>query len=690
MGFRVSPGVTVTEKDLTTVVPAVATTRAGIAGVFRWGPVNKITLVTSEDDLVRSFGKPTALNPETFFTAASFLTYGNALQVVRAANTSGATGDIANTALNAVANVGATSNLIMLGAVVKNYEHYLTVDGTFDSAISYIAKYPGDLGNSLKISVCDSANAFTSDFSLFPNANFTVGNVAFTMNSNTATAAWVHSGGGSNTDTAAIATAFAAALTVGDQIKVGNTTIGEQYMKITSIGAPASLNATTHYVTVNFAEKFRLGADWSSTNTISRYWEYHNLIDHAPNTSNFVLTQGNVSAQDTLHIVVADQDGKFTGTPGAVLETFPDMSRATDAVAENGTSIYYKDVINSQSQYIWWAAHRSNAPANTAINIASSTNVTPQTISFVNGADGKSEALISLNNLTIAWDYFRNTEQVDVSLLLAGLARGTAPGTTLANYLIALCEQRKDCMVFISPEQADVVNAQNSEYSNIKTFRDSLSSSSFAVLDSGYKYAYDKYLDTYRWVPLNGDIAGLLARTEVTRDAWWSPAGFNRGGIANVVKLAWNPSEPNRDLLYKADINPVATFPGQGTILFGDKTLLGKPSAFDRINVRRLFIVLEKAIATAANFTLFEFNDSFTRSTFRNIVEPFLRTVQGRRGITDFKVVCDETNNTGEVIDRNEFVGDIYIKPARSINFIRLNFVAVKTGVEFSEVVGRA
>lgn len=690
MGFRVSPGVTVSEKDITTVVPAVATTRAGIAGVFRWGPVNKITLVSSEDELVRSFGKPTSLNPETFFTAASFLTYGNALQVVRAANTSGATGDVANTALNAVANISATSNVILLGAVVKNNEHYLTVDGTFDSSIAYIAKYPGDLGNSLKISVCDSANAFTNDISLFPNASFSVGNVAFTMGSNAATMMFVASGGGTNADTYALSTAVVAALTVGDQLLAGNTTIGQQYLKIASIGAPVSVNSTAHSVALTFTGNFNLGASWSSTNTISRFWEYHNLIDHTPNTSNFVLTQGNTSAKDTMHLVVVDQDGKFTGTPGAVLETFPDMSRATDAVSENGTSIYYKNVINSQSLYLWWAADRSGAVSNTAVNIASSTNYTPQTISLTGGADGKSESLISINNLTVAWDLFRNTATVDVSLLLAGLARGTAPGATLANYLIALCESRKDCMVFISPEQADVVNAQNSEYSNIKTFRDALTSSSFAVLDSGYKYCYDKYLDVYRWVPLNGDIAGLLARTEVTRDAWWSPAGFNRGGIANVVKLAWNPSEANRDLLYKADINPVVTFPGQGTLLFGDKTLLGRPSAFDRINVRRLFIILEKAIATAANFTLFEFNDSFTRSTFRNIVEPFLRTIQGRRGITDFKVVCDETNNTGEVIDRNEFVGDIYIKPARSINFIQLNFVAVRTGVEFSEVVGRA
>ncbi len=254
-----------------------------------------------------------------------------------------------------------------------------------------------------------------------------------------------------------------------------------------------------------------------------------------------------------------------------------------------------------------------------------------------------------------------------------------------------IAEVRKDCIAVISPRRSDVVN--NSGYvgkdvDDTITYRNSLPSSSYAVLDSGYKYIYDKYNDIYRYVPLNGDTAGLMVRTDNERDPWFSPAGFNRGQVKNVIKLATNPTKGQRDQLYKSGINPVVTFPGQGTVLFGDKTLLAKPSAFDRVNVRRLFIVLEKAIATAAKFTLFEFNDEFTRAQFRNLVEPFLRDVQGRRGIYDFRVVCDESNNTPEVIDRNEFVGDIYVKPARSINFIQLNFVAVRTGVEFSEIVG--
>jgi len=306
------------------------------------------------------------------------------------------------------------------------------------------------------------------------------------------------------------------------------------------------------------------------------------------------------------------------------------------------------------------------------------------------GVDSAAEGSVSLGTLTSGYDFYKSAEDVDVSLILTGKSVGGTNGEGLGKYIIDnICESRKDCVVFISPAKEDVVNNANDEKDDIVTFRNSLSNSSYAMVDSGYKYQYDKYSDKYRWIPLNGDVAGLAVRTDELRDAWFSPAGFNRGQIKNIVKLAFNPKKAERDVLYQSDINPVVTFPGQGTVLFGDKTLLGKPSAFDRINVRRLFIVLEKAIATASKFTLFEFNDEFTRSQFRNLVEPFLRDVQGRRGIYDFRVVCDESNNTGEVIDRNEFVGDIYIKPARSINFIQLNFVAVRSGVEFSEIVGQ-
>jgi phage tail sheath protein FI len=305
------------------------------------------------------------------------------------------------------------------------------------------------------------------------------------------------------------------------------------------------------------------------------------------------------------------------------------------------------------------------------------------------GSVGASEADLGAADLANAWDLFADTSSVDISLIIAGKAAG-ASGTQMANYIIDnIAESRKDCVVFVSPQKTDVVRTDGAESDSVVAFRDDLRSTSYAVMDSGYKYQYDKYNDVYRWVPLNGDIAGLTARTDQTRDPWFSPAGFNRGSIKNVVKLAWNPKQAARDVLYGKGVNPVVTFPGQGTILFGDKTLLNKESAFNRINVRRLFIILEKAIANASNVMLFEFNDEFTRAQFKNLVEPFLRDVQGRRGIYDFRVVCDETNNTSEVIDSNRFVGDIYIKPAKSINFIQLNFVAVRSGVEFDEIVGQ-
>jgi phage tail sheath protein FI len=308
------------------------------------------------------------------------------------------------------------------------------------------------------------------------------------------------------------------------------------------------------------------------------------------------------------------------------------------------------------------------------------------------GTDGAAESAVTVSSLATAYDLYKSKEDVDISLVMQGKAVGTGG---LANYIIAnIIEPRKDCMLFISPDASIITNNDPAQYAvNFRGAAGGVSgvtyNSSYVVMDTGYKYQYDKYNDIYRWVPLNADVAGVCATTDQQRDAWWSPAGFNRGQIKNVVKLLFNPNQAQRDLLYKNDVNPVVTFPGQGTVLYGDKTMLGKPSAFDRINVRRLFIVLEKAIARAAQSSLFEFNDEFTRAQFRSLVEPFLAQVQGRRGIFDYKVVCDETNNTPQVIDSNQFVGDIYIKPARSINFIQLNFVAVRTGVDFNTIVGQ-
>jgi hypothetical protein len=388
---------------------------------------------------------------------------------------------------------------------------------------------------------------------------------------------------------------------------------------------------------------------------------------------------------------VVDEDGKFTGTPGTVLEKFSYVSKASDAKTEVGESNYYKDVINRTSRYIWWGNHvgatapgtawGSTVPGSTGFATFGATGPYVNSLTFGvsgNDLDGTSGFAID------AYDEFVDDSN-DVNLIIAG----EADQATITHLISNIAEVRKDCIVLYSPEYSDVVNALT-PLTNVTGFMNTLSpNSSYAVMDSNWKYQYDKYNDVFRWIPCNGDVAGLCARTDQTNDPWFSPAGYNRGVIKNVIKLAWNPSKAQRDELYKVGVNPIITESGTGTVLFGDKTTLARPSAFDRINVRRLFIILEKAIATAAKFSLFEINDEFTRSQFVGLVEPYLRDVQGRRGIYDFKVVCDETNNTPQVIDSNSFVGDIYLKPAKSINYIQLNFVAVRSGVEFSEIVGQ-
>ena len=971
MSFQLSPGVNITERDLTTVVPSVATSDGAIGGVFRWGPVDQRVLVTSENDLVNKFGKPTNFNAETFFTAANFLSYGNRLYVSRAADTTGNTPRIAvsianttvgsnvfyantaqanlqvgmyvmqasnervikpsnkpvivsvnstafvlsNSALDASAvtfrfgrpeiayTAMATDGTIanVAGQIVKNIAEYEFKDGTFDSDVYYVAKYPGELGNSIKISVVDNAESYSSDISLADAANgSSVGaNLNIRVGRSAGTIVVKQQGSG---NTVAVKD-VRAKIIPGDRILVGNSTIGTQYLtieterystnaasftanvtvsgsaanstagvdstsyfiyanniyadgrvlfdegdyvvyanttgdaeigglttgttyiiatanttgfklnttdgvlvavsntatatthKFTSpnvssvsigltnlsntslINAAASFvfannkdassklilnsgdyviyanatgnsaigglvsgstylvanantsgfklaigdvanvvalnttgittntthtfttNTTTITYTIRFEEPYRLRKAYT-TNTISRYWEYFNIVDNAPGQSEYQRFNGNTAANDELHIVVSDADGLFTGTPGTILETYQGLSRSKEAKNVDGSSNYYKDVINESSNYIWWANDRGNAVSNTARDLTSSTNISPLTLKMKYGANGTDEANAGLDILGAAYNLFASPEDIDISLVLQGRPIGgttisedgseTVENFELANYIIDnICDARKDCIALISPPKNLTYNNTGNEATSLKTWRDSLRSTSYAVMDSGYKYQYDRYNDIYRWLPLNGDVAGLCVRTDNSNDAWWSPAGFNRGQIKNIVKLAWNPNKSERDVLYSNGINPVVTFPGQGTVLFGDKTLQAKPSAFDRINVRRLFIVLEKAISVSAKFSLFEFNDAFTRAQFKNLVTPYLRNIQGRRGITDFLVVCDDTNNTAQVIDSNQFVGDIYIKPARSINFIQLNFVAVGSGVQFSEVVGK-
>jgi hypothetical protein len=459
-------------------------------------------------------------------------------------------------------------------------------------------------------------------------------------------------------------------------------------MRATSKGAQAD-DGTNIFFNIGFDTTWNKSTNFSA-NSLTRKWEYFNVVESAPGTSSAMTAAGR-AITDEVSVVVVDEDGLISGTPGQVLEIYQNLSRATNAKKDDGTTNFYKTAINDFSRWIWATNDSAGAASATLADLANSTNATTYTKSFIRGTDGASETNVSIAALASAYDLFADASTVDLSLILQGKARGTND-VQLANYLIDnIAEVRKDCVVFVSPAKEDVVgvNIENQQAQNVVDFRNGLHNTSYAFLDSGYKYQYDKYADVYRYIPLNGDIAGITARSDSIRDPWFSPAGFTRGQVKNLVKLAFSPNKVERDLLYKNDVNPIVTFPGQGTILYGDKTLLGRSSAFDRINVRRLFIVLEKAIATASNSALFEFNDEFTRAQFKNLVEPYLREVQGRRGIFDFRVVCDDTNNTAEVIDSNRFVGDIYIKPARSINFIQLNFVAVRSGVEFNEIAGQ-
>jgi phage tail sheath protein FI len=415
-------------------------------------------------------------------------------------------------------------------------------------------------------------------------------------------------------------------------------------------------------------------------------WEYRNEFDGAPGTSDYASTAG--GSNDELHIIVLDEDGAWTGTQNAILEKYAFVSKASDAKKADGSTNYYKNVVNSQSRYLWWMDHPVTATTGAAwgtpaVGATFKSLTASVSRSLVGGED---HLTLTDGQVQNAWAIFADDGQYDISLLPLGKVSAATASFVINN----VAEERLDCVVFVSPQNVtsgDVIVGSGSAATDAMiAYRNALPSTSYAVMDSGSKYQYDRYNDKYRWVPLNGDIAGLCARTDYTNDPWFSPGGLNRGQVKNVVKLGLNPTKTDRDELYKNGINPVVTFPGQGTVLFGDKTLLAKPSAFDRINVRRLFIVLEKAIATAAKFQLFEFNDGFTRAQFKNLVEPFLRDVQGRRGVTEFLVKCDESNNTGEVIDRNEFVADIFIKPNRSINFITLNFVAARSSVNFNEL----
>ena len=646
MAFQVSPGVLVQERDLTNIIPAVSTSIGAVAGQFSKGPLDEIVAISSEQELVDTFGKPDSTNFEYFFTAANFLQYSNALRVVRATNTS-------------LANASASGS----STLIKNTDDYQNNFSSGQGVVgTFAARTAGAHGNNLLVSTCPSATAYEQTLSTSQQVNQSdsaVGDTTVTV----------------DTD----ATTY---LNVGDIVQFSTTGGGTDFddgdfYRLTAVAA------TTLTIVQHPRGSGGLKRALADDTRIKRRWRYYDSVDRAPGTSTFVSERS--GSGDEIHVVVVDEDGGISGTPGRVLETFSSLSKAADAKTPQGDINYYPEVIYNKSQQIYWMDHNtsgtnwgSNASGTTFTSVT-----TPTLESLSGGSDGST---VTDAELKTAYEKFQDSETVDVGLIMCG----PSGSTTHVDNIITIAEERKDPIAFASPQRSDVVNITNSntQTTNVKGFFDSIRSSSYAVFDSGYKYMYDRYSDLYRFVPLNGDIAGLAARTDTVADPFFSPAGFNRGIIRGAVKLAYNPTKAQRDILYPARINPISTFPGQGTILFGDKTGLTTPSAFDRINVRRLFILLEKAIATASKFQLFEFNDEFTRANFRNIVEPFLREIQGRRGITDFLVVCDETNNTGEVIDRNEFVAEIFIKPARSINFITLSFVATRTGVSFDEVAG--
>lgn len=584
MAFQLSPGVNVSELDLTTVIPAVSTTAGAFAGPFQWGPVGKTTLVSNESQLVYIFGQPNGNTATSFFSAANFLAYGNNLQVVRAAN-------------NASKNAGANNTTLS----IKNDDVYDTTYINDTLGQSFVARCSGALGNTLRVVVWDS--------------------------------------NGSN----------------------------------------------------------------SASNTFST-WAFKSFFPAAPTTSSFVAASGGTN--DQFHLVVVDEDGLFSqGAKNTVLEVFPYLSKASNAVSDDGSTSYYRTVLREQSRYIFAlgpvdVANTSGTWGQTANTQFGGVFMAPAVNNISPGASsslaGGTDVVLNTGDYITAYGEFTNTDTVDISLIVTGDAGATSNTinnttgiVTVQQYAIdAIAAARKDCVAFLSPPQVGIVGGATPETAVTSWLTTLGRASTYAFADCGWKYQFDKYNNTYRWIPLNGDIAGLCVRTDQSRDPWFSPAGVQRGAIKNVVKLAWNPSQAQRDIIFAAGVNPVVSFPGQGTILYGDKTLVTQPSAFNRINVRRLFIVLEKAIATASKFSLFELNDEFTRAQFIALVEPYLRDVKGRRGIYDYRVVCDTTNNTPNVIDSNSFVGDIYIKPARSINFIQLNFIAVRTGVSFSEIVG--
>ena len=558
MAFLVSPGVQSKEIDASNRVPGVSMSTGAIAGAFMWGPVNDIVTVGSEAELVAAFGSPDLTTNTTFLSAANFLLYGRSLRVVR---TEGAA--------QKNADDGSGTNV----SIQNKAAHDLL--SSFPTGAKFIARYPGAIGNSIKVSVCPADS-----------------------------------------------TAFST-------------------------------------------------------------WAYRSQFDYAPGTSPFAVARSPAVTSDEMHIAVIDTTGAITGLKNSVLERFAHVSQLSDAKNGQGESVYYKNVVDNSSGWVYWAGHSSTeltqaGSASSAVTGAMDVNNSAIDSVFTGGVDDNAP---STANMTTAFGKFSDNTVTEVDFLIGG-----AVNNTVGNALVAIADGRKDCIACLSPEISD--STSSAPATAVLDWATGITKSTYAVLDSTALKVYDKYNDVFINIGASAAVAGCMAATDDVADPWFSPAGVARGQIRGVTKLLWNPSQTERDSLYGVGINPIVAMPGQGTMLFGDKTNAGAPSSFDRINVRRLFITLQKAINLAARAQIFEFNDEFTRAQFKNMIEPFLRDVKGRRGVTDFKVVCDGTNNTGTIVDTNQFIADIYVKPSRSINFITLNFIVTRTGVAFSEIAG--
>ena len=660
-----SPGVEIQERDLTVgSIETVEVNVGAIAGAFSKGPVLKPVRITSESQLIEQFGEPTDSNANEWWTAASFLQYGGVLDVVRVSTSGQLTASDDN----------VTSPYTLSIPTVEVYE--ATYASAASNPFKWASRSPGSDSNAIKVAIIDKGADVTLslDGAL---GTFVVGTQVQTASGspNGSKSGFIYEWDSVNNKVSLITSDTWVAT---DVIENGVT----------------DLNVTAKAEWYDSQIAFG-GISWAS-------------IAPRPGTSPYVAERG--GANDEMHIVVYDSTGVITGKPNTLLEKFIYVSKANNAKTASGAVNYYPTVIQDKSQYVYWGSHENDAydvSANQAVTSGSniggtgnagsdstttfdlfSSDSANRSYTFVKGAETLSA---TSGEIITGLTEFADTETLNIDYVLMGPGDASSKTNTqaIAAKVLSVASGRKDCVGFLSPYYGDVVGVTSSatQTQNVVDFYDNMQATSFGVFDNGWKYIYDRFADKYRYVPLNGDVAGLCASVTANGTPWFSPAGLNRGAVRGAVKLAFSPTKAERDTLYQRRINPVTSLPGQGIVLFGDKTALASPSAFDRINVRRLFNVIEKTIGNAAKGVLFELNDEFTRNNFKNVVEPFLRGIQAERGITDFLVVCDETNNTGAVIDSNEFKADFYIKPARSINFITLTFIATRTGVSFEEVV---